>query len=448
MNKNHFFLILLFACLGIAQSLKAQTTQTFEYTGDVQTFVIPNCVSEIIITCYGAQGSDGTGTSVSIGGTGGLGAVVSGVYLVTPGQQLSLFVGGAAVGSSGGYNGGGNGIQNSGAGGGASDVRVGGVSLENRIMVAAGGGGGGNSGQRSSGDISIIPGGNGGAAGENGLDGASSSGGGGGFGAIGSAAGIGGTGCSGFPSKDGGVGVLGQGGNATEGPTCCSIVYPAGGAGGGGYMGGGAGGTAGVGTTECFKNDTGAGGGGAGGTNYTSPSVIDPVISGTNEGYGKIVITYTVNTSPSADVTVNGGTLTASATDAAYQWLDCGNSNAPIEGETNQSFTPSQSGNYAVEVKKGGCTVVSDCQNIIITNDKSVNETSFVVYPNPTNDIVNVSLGSQKAKVTLMGLNGTELKTIEAEGNVKFNLESLANGIYLIKIESGNQSVIHKVTKK
>jgi len=35
---------------------QAQTTQTFNYTGSLQTFVVPPCVTSLTIEAYGAQG--------------------------------------------------------------------------------------------------------------------------------------------------------------------------------------------------------------------------------------------------------------------------------------------------------------------------------------------------------------------------------------------------------
>ena len=49
-------------------------------------------------------------------------------------------------------------------------------------------------------------------------------------------------------------------------------------------------------------------------------------------------------------VTVSGTTLTANQTGASYQWVDCDNGNAAISGETNASYTPTVTGNYAVEI--------------------------------------------------------------------------------------------------
>src|SRR5690606_1382106 len=47
-------------------------------------------------------------------------------------------------------------------------------------------------------------------------------------------------------------------------------------------------------------------------------------------------------------VTNSSPTLTSNANGATYQWIDCNNGFAPIFGETNQSFTASANGNYAV----------------------------------------------------------------------------------------------------
>jgi len=60
-------------------------------------------------------------------------------------------------------------------------------------------------------------------------------------------------------------------------------------------------------------------------------------------------------------VTQTGPMLTSDQSAATYQWIDCDNNNAPISGETNQSYTPTVTGNYAVEVTVNGCTSVSEC---------------------------------------------------------------------------------------
>ena len=60
-------------------------------------------------------------------------------------------------------------------------------------------------------------------------------------------------------------------------------------------------------------------------------------------------------------VTQTGPLLDSDQSGAIYQWLDCDNGNQPINGETNQSYTPAITGNYAVEVNMNGCIVTSTC---------------------------------------------------------------------------------------
>jgi len=112
--------------------------QTFSYTGAVQTWTVPSCVSEVTVEAWGAAGGD---SAVGVG-SGGLGGYATGELTVTPGDTLYIYVGGQGDDhGTGGFNGGGNGgRKDSAGGGGATDIRTS-TSLSDRIIVAAGGGG-------------------------------------------------------------------------------------------------------------------------------------------------------------------------------------------------------------------------------------------------------------------------------------------------------------------
>jgi len=113
-------------------------TQTFNYSGNKQTFQIPTCVNKVTIEAWGAQGGGSNG-----GEDGGKGGYAKGDLQVNPGSVLNIYVGEKGKNqSSGGWNGGGHGAQYGGGGGGASDVRVGGTSLNDRKLVAGAGAGG------------------------------------------------------------------------------------------------------------------------------------------------------------------------------------------------------------------------------------------------------------------------------------------------------------------
>lgn len=72
-----------------------------------------------------------------------------------------------------------------------------------------------------------------------------------------------------------------------------------------------------------------------------------------------------LNTIVDTSVTVSTSLLTANAVlNTSYQWIHC--DSASIEGATFQSFIPSESGNYAVEITQDGCVDTSSCYTINI----------------------------------------------------------------------------------
>lgn len=117
----------------------------FNFTGAEQIFEVPNGVSSLSIVVKGAQGNQN-----GMGISGGLGGIAEGELNVNSGDLFYVYVGqGGIMSTSGGFNGGGNaGLSpctqaNAGGGGGATDIRFGGNSINDRIIVGAGGGGAG-----------------------------------------------------------------------------------------------------------------------------------------------------------------------------------------------------------------------------------------------------------------------------------------------------------------
>ncbi len=297
-------LFLIFLSL-FAIGLRAQVSQTFNFTGAAQYFTVPTCVTSITIEAYGAQGANDAATGWIIN----QGGYARGCFTTTPSNVYTLYVGGQPTGTLGGYNGGGTGYPSlsgntSGAGGGgASDVRFGGTALTNRILVAGGGGGGGSD-AGSSGNWAI-GGGGGGLTGNEGqcYDG----------GCAGTQPGsqtAGGLGmCAGFLGVSQ-AGSFGYGGNAN--PVCLygfgcgssSGTWEGGYGGGGGWYGGGAG-------ASNF--------GGGGGSGYILPAAtFTAFVNAVKNGHGQIIVSYDLNmplsvTTPScsstgdATVTASGG---------------------------------------------------------------------------------------------------------------------------------------------
>ncbi|MBL7817991.1 MAG: T9SS type A sorting domain-containing protein [Saprospiraceae bacterium] len=271
----------LWGILGFCQFMTAQTTVTFDYTGAAQTWVVPAGVTSVEVVAKGAKGGD-SNNSFYTNNAGGNGGTVTATLAVTPGTTLNIYVGqqgqaGSAAATFNGstnFNGGGlvagyifDGTGD-GGGGGATDIRIGGTALENRIIVAGGGGGG------ASGNLSSTGGAGGDIVAGDGSPNDNFGEYGGGYGGTSSAGGNGGTGNP-ASGSDGNAGTLGTGANN---------VGVFGGGGGGGYYGGGSGGDLG-----------GQGGGGGGGSSYTDATYCTNVVhtQGDNAGHGVLTITYT-----------------------------------------------------------------------------------------------------------------------------------------------------------
>ena len=84
----------------LAVTLTDPSTQTFNYTGDFQTYTVPQGVGRLQLTVTGATGGSGY-VPGGIGGGGGASAQVTGFVNVTPGQQLTIDVGQAGGNATG-----------------------------------------------------------------------------------------------------------------------------------------------------------------------------------------------------------------------------------------------------------------------------------------------------------------------------------------------------------
>ncbi len=137
-------------------------------------------------------------------------------------------------------------------------------------------------------------------------------------------------------------------------------------------------------------------------------------------------------------VTLAGNTLTAQQSGASYQWLDCDNGNAPISGATLQSFTPTITGNYAVEISINGCATISGCSQVTIGGgSSSINETfgsPITLYPNPTNDHINLENLKEGTQITVYDVTGKLMYSKIVESTVSvISTSDWENGIYLVQ---------------
>jgi hypothetical protein len=157
-------------------------------------------------------------------------------------------------------------------------------------------------------------------------------------------------------------------------------------------------------------------------------------------------LNLTINPTPDNSITQNGGSLTATQTGATYQWIDCDNFFVPVIGEVNQTFFPSLSGYYAVEVTIGDCSSTSECRLVDFTGIDEF-EPLISVHPNPTKDEVALSIGTE--------LLGTGFVVTDNAGRIiltdtfkstkqTVNLSGFDNGVYFIRTDKDSPVKIIK----
>jgi hypothetical protein len=180
------------------------------------------------------------------------------------------------------------------------------------------------------------------------------------------------------------------------------------------------------------------------------PSTCNQGFDGEVEDYGIVVESCgSVNTG----IITNGTTLTAVASNASYQWLDCDDNYAYISGATTQAYTPTVNGNYAVLVTENNCIDTSDCYLISIV---SVIENTFEVlpnlFPNPTTGDAQLKFDKLQSLVVVKLTNSMGqlvfTKTYSSTSKIDLNIEG-TSGIYFLDIRNERGAVAKlRIVKK
>jgi hypothetical protein len=160
------------------------------------------------------------------------------------------------------------------------------------------------------------------------------------------------------------------------------------------------------------------------------------------------VITVTVNELPATpSITQNGNTLNSSPA-AQYQWYFEGNQ---LNGATNQTYNPSQQGNYQVMIWDA-----NDCPSSLSApfafvftaiDDLSVNNSAVRIYPNPVSGILYIEpISNQSKGFYVQLLNTTGQLMIQENQARQLDVSRLNPGMYFLRIMfDGEQAVSYKI---
>ena len=151
-------------------------------------------------------------------------------------------------------------------------------------------------------------------------------------------------------------------------------------------------------------------------------------------------------------VEVGDGFLEAFQGDAEYQWMDC-STHEPIEGATQQQFTPEVSGSYACVITLGECTDTTECMDFSVGVEEW-NDGSITIYPNPSTGMVNVQFTMNNiqlgnGEIQVLDVHGRLLQVVgisDACGaslqTVQIDLSRYATGVYLVRLVNGGDVVM------
>ncbi|MFI0430906.1 T9SS type A sorting domain-containing protein [Mariniflexile sp. HMF6888] len=170
-------------------------------------------------------------------------------------------------------------------------------------------------------------------------------------------------------------------------------------------------------------------------------------LSGANIRY-----VYKIRSCGAESVTqIDASTLRSNFSNASYQWLDCNNGNIPISGETNRTFTPTASGSYALETTSYNCgTEISPCFDLVTLGLNDFTKT-LSAYPNPTDGIVSIDLGTAHSNlnVTVVNSLGQKISSKFFKSAEKIDVVLPSNpGVYFIKLNNNKLMTTIKIIKK
>lgn len=113
----------------------------------------------------------------------------------------------------------------------------------------------------------------------------------------------------------------------------------------------------------------------------------------------------------------------------------------------SQGYTPTGSGNYAVEVTVNGCTETSGCTNLIITGINETNTVDVRIFPVPTSNLLNIISDQQLDEVLVYTINGKLIRTF-TQNTQTIDVSELASGMYLLVTRSEAVVSQHRFVKE
>ena len=160
-----------------------------------------------------------------------------------------------------------------------------------------------------------------------------------------------------------------------------------------------------------------------------------------------VTLDLTILPYPDNTTFVNGATITVDAFASSYTWFNCATGEV-VPGETFQSFTAIESGEYFVVIDINGCENQSECIYVEVETSvlaENANQFELKIFPNPSNGVFNIELSEltvSEVELVLLDVSGKvfSIETFTTNSNkltVPMNISDADAGIYFIRINAG-----------
>jgi hypothetical protein len=186
------------------------------------------------------------------------------------------------------------------------------------------------------------------------------------------------------------------------------------------------------------------------GMTYDSTGMYTNVYIDLNGCDSTVTLNLTINNGPIVEILEQNGNLTAnnivgSLAPYSYEWST---------GETSQTITPAASDTYwCIVADSLGCLSDTAFYTFVYTSTIDINNSNVLIYPNPTQGILNIEfdlIGSKEVTLSLVNILGDVVysETIDNETikySNKLDLSTYSNGIYFVKLKNEDSIITKKV---
>ncbi len=139
----------------------------------------------------------------------------------------------------------------------------------------------------------------------------------------------------------------------------------------------------------------------------------------------------------------------ADTTSENYSWYNC-DTKQLIPNENGFSFTPTETGNYALIASTGSCIDTSECINVLIVNvEETKTNPSFSIYPNPSGGIYTIKFDpTSLVDLKVFDCLGRLIFTKSNSSDRKIDLSNFEDGVYILELKSNDELYKIRLIKK